>query len=64
MATGNDAGLDQQTHHYLKPPTTRGLIHESADRMIWHVAAADLMPPVLLTTPKRPSTLLNQILLN
>ena len=30
--------------------------------MIWHVAAADLMPHVLLTTPKRPSTPLNPTL--
>ena len=32
--------------------------------MVWHVAAADLIPPVLLTTPKRPSTPLNPILLS
>jgi hypothetical protein len=64
LATGNDAGLDQQAHHHLGPPTTRGLFHESADLNIWHAAAADVKPPVLLTTPQRPSTLLKPIILN
>jgi hypothetical protein len=64
LATGKDAGLDQEAHQHLGPPTTRGLIHESADLNIWHADAADVKQPVLLTTPQRPSSLLKRIIVN